>query len=69
MARAVGIGGWRGWIGVAMIAVLLGLGYASLLSTILGQWVREAGTPMGVVVLAASCVLIVLVWLLGAILR
>ena len=52
-----------------MIAVLLGLGYASLLSTILGQWVREAGTPAGVVLLSASCVLIVLTWLLGAILR
>jgi hypothetical protein len=52
-----------------MIAVLLGLGYASLLSTILGQWVREAGTPTGLVLLGASCVLIVLIWLLGAILR
>ena len=69
MVRSVGIGGWRGWIGVLMIAVLLGLGYASLLSTILGQWVREAGTPTGALVLGASCVLIVLVWLLGAILR
>jgi hypothetical protein len=67
--HSVGIGGWRGWIGVLMIAVLLGLGYASLLSTILGQWVREAGTPTGLVLLGASCVLIVLIWLLGAILR
>jgi len=69
MARAVGIGGWRGWVGVVMIAMLLGLGYASLLSTVLGQWVHEAATPMGVVLLAASCVLVVLIWLLGAILR
>ena len=69
MARAVGIGGLRGWVGVVMIALLLGLGYASLLSTVLGQWVHEAGTPMGIVLLAASCVLIVLIWLLGAILR
>ena len=69
MARAFGIGGWRGWVGLLMIAVLLGLGYASLLGTILGQWVREAGTPTGVVLLSASCVLLVLIWLLGAILR
>ena len=69
MARAMGIGGLRGWVGVVMIALVLGLGYASLLSTVLGQWVHEAGTPMGIVLLAASCVLFVLVWLLGAILR
>ena len=69
MARAVGIGGLRGWVGLVMIALLLGLGYASLLSTVLGQWVHEAATPMGVVLLAASCVLVVLIWLLGAILR
>ena len=69
MARAVGMGGLRGWVGVVMIALLLGLGYASLFSTVLGQWVHEASTPMGIVLLAASCVLIVLIWLLGAILR
>ena len=69
MARAMGIGGLRGWVGLVMIALVLGLGYASLLSTVLGQWVHEAGTPMGTVLLAASCVLFVLVWLLGAILR
>ncbi len=69
MARAVGIGGWRGWIGLVMIAVMLGLGYASLLSTVLGQWVHDAGTPTGLMLLAASCVLVVLIWLLGAILR
>ena len=69
MARAMGIGGLRGWVGLVMIALVLGLGYASLLSTVLGQWVHEAGTPMGIVLLAASCVLFVLVWLLGAILR
>ncbi len=69
MVRSVGIGGWRGWVGLVMIAVLLGLGYASLLSTIVGQWVREANTPSGVVLLSASCVLVVLIWLLGAISR
>jgi uncharacterized membrane protein required for colicin V production len=69
VARAVGIGGLRGWVGVAMIAVVLGLGYASLLSTVLGQWVSQAGTPIGLVLLAAACVLVVLIWLLGAILR
>jgi hypothetical protein len=69
MVRAAGIGGWRGWLGLLMIALILGLAYTSLLSTILGQWVHEASTPMGVLLLAASCCLIVLIWLLGAILR
>jgi uncharacterized membrane protein required for colicin V production len=69
VAPVVGIGGLRGWVGVAMIAVVLGLGYASLLSTVLGQWVSQAGTPIGLVLLAAACVLVVLIWLLGAILR
>ena len=69
MARAVGIGGWRGWIGLLMISLLLGLGYASLLSTVLGQWLREASSPTGVALLAASCILFVLIWLLGVILR
>jgi uncharacterized membrane protein required for colicin V production len=69
MAHAVGIGGLRGWIGVVMIAVILGLGYASLLITVLGQWVSQAGSPIGLVLLAAACVLVVLIWLLGAILR
>ena len=67
--RAAGIGGWRGWVGLVMIALLLGVGYASLLSTILGQWFREAGTPTGVMLLGASCCLLILIWLLGAILR
>jgi hypothetical protein len=69
MIRAVGIGGWRGWVGVLMIAVVLGLGYASLLSTIVGQWVGQASTPSGVALLAAGCCLIVLIWLLGALVR
>ena len=69
MIRSVGIGGWRGWLGLTMIAMILGLAYASLLSTILGQWVSAAGTPIGVMLLTASCCLIVLIWLLGAILR
>jgi hypothetical protein len=69
MIRSVGIGGWRGWVGLGAIAVVLGLGYASLFSTILGQWVSDAVTPVGVMVLAASCCLMILIWLLGAILR
>jgi len=69
MVRALGIGGWRGWLGLLMIALILGLAYASLLSTVLGQWVGGASTPLGVALLAASCCLIVLIWLLGAILR
>ncbi|MCA1646908.1 MAG: hypothetical protein LC797_16095 [Chloroflexi bacterium] len=69
MIRAVGVGGWRGWLGLGVIALMLGLGYASLLSTILGQWVSEAATPVGVVLLSASCCLTILIWLLGAILR
>ena len=56
-------------MGLLMIALILGLAYASLLSTVLGQWVGGASTPLGVALLAASCCLIVLIWLLGAILR
>jgi len=52
-----------------MIAVILGLAYASLLSTVLGQWVREASSPLGVVVLAATGCLLILIWLLGGIRR
>jgi hypothetical protein len=67
--RVVGLGGWRGWLGLLMIAFILGLAYASLLSTILGQWVREAGTPTGTVLLAAVGWLLILIWLLGGIRR
>ena len=52
-----------------MIALILGLAYASLLSTVLGQWVHEAGTPMGVLLLAAMGWLLILIWLLGGIRR
>ena len=69
MIRSAGIGGWRGWFGTLLIALILGLAYASLLSTIFGQWLREAGTPLGVVLLGASCFLMILIWLVGAILR
>jgi hypothetical protein len=65
----VGIGGWRGWLGVLVIALILGLGYASLLSTILGQWAPQAGTPVGLLVLAVAGWVLILVWLLGAIMR
>jgi len=67
--RVVGLGGWRGLLGLLMIALILGLAYASLLSTVLGQWVREAGTPMGVLLLAAMGWLLILMWLLGGIRR
>ena len=67
--RAVGLGGWRGWVGVLMIAAILGLAYASLFSTVLGQWVREAGTPLGVIVLGAVGCILILIWLLSAVLR
>jgi hypothetical protein len=69
MVRAVGVGGWRGWLGLLLIALVLGLGYASLLSTILGQWVGAASTPLGVALLGATCSLLILIWLLGSILR
>jgi hypothetical protein len=67
--RAVGLGGWRGWVGVLMIAAILGMAYASLLSTVLGQWLREAATPVGVILLAASGCLLILIWLLSTVLR
>jgi hypothetical protein len=69
MVRAAGLGGWPGWLGVFAIAVVLGFAYASLLSTILGQWIHEAGTPMGLLLLALSGCLLTLIWLLGAVIR
>jgi hypothetical protein len=65
----VGIGGWRGWLGVLMIALILGFAYASLLSTVLGQWIQQASTPTGVGVLGAAGCMVILVWLLGPLLR
>jgi hypothetical protein len=67
--RVVGLGGWRGWLGLAMIALVLGLAYASLLSTVLGQWFAEAGSLMGIALLAAGACLMILIWLLGGIMR
>ena len=67
--RVVGLGGWRGLLGLLMIALILGLAYASLLSTVLGPWVREAGTPMGVLLLAATGWVLILIWLLGGMRR
>jgi hypothetical protein len=69
MLRAVGIGGWRGWLGVLAIAVVLGLAYASLFSTVLGQWNGVLATPVGLVLLSGSFCLLILIWLLGAIVR
>jgi hypothetical protein len=67
--RVVGLGGWRGCVGLLMIALILGLGYASLLSTVLGQWVGGAGTPMGIVLLGVTGCLLILIWLLGGLRR
>ena len=67
--RVVGLGGWRGFLGLLMIALILGLAYASLLSTVLGQWIGEAGSPTGIAVLAAAGCLSILIWLLGGIRR
>jgi hypothetical protein len=68
-SRVVGLGGWPGWLGLLAIALVLGLAYASLLSTVLGQWVHAAATPMGIVVLAAAGCVLILIWLLGAVMR
>jgi hypothetical protein len=67
--RTAGLGGWQGWLGVLAIALVLGLAYASLLSTVVGQWAPIAGTPIGLVLLALGGWLLILVWLLGAIRR
>jgi hypothetical protein len=67
--RTAGLGGWRGWLGVLAIAIALGLAYASLFSTVLGQWVSEATTPAGIALLGGAACLLILVWLLGSILR
>ena len=69
MVRAAGLGGWPGWLGLLAIALVLGLAYASLLSTIFGQWFQDARTPMGLLLLAAVGFLLILTWLLGAVIR
>ena len=69
MLRAAGLGGWPGWLGILAIALVLGFAYASLLSTILGQWVHEAATPMGLVLLGVMGCLSILAWLLGVVIR
>jgi hypothetical protein len=63
------VGGWRGILGVLAIAVGVGLAYGSLTATVISQWIPTAGSGMGVVLLAASAAVVILVWLLGAVIR
>jgi hypothetical protein len=63
------LGGTRGWLGVAVIVLILGLAYASLAITVLSQWTSVATTPIGVLLLVGAACIAVLTWLLGAVLR
>ena len=63
------IGGRRGWLGVLVITLILGLGYASLAITVLSQWSSVASTPVGALILVGAACVAVLTWLLGGVLR
>lgn len=69
MALSSGLGGWRGLMGVLVIALAVGLAYGSLVGTVLSQWFPSAGGLPGIVTLGACAALLILVWLLGAVLR
>jgi len=63
------MGGWRGLLGIVVIAVGVGLAYGSLVATVLAQWFPPANGPTGIVLLGSAAALLILVWLLGAVLR
>jgi hypothetical protein len=63
------MGGWRGLLGIVVIAVAVGLAYGSLVATVLAQWFPSANGPTGIVLLGSAAALLILVWLLGAVLR
>jgi hypothetical protein len=69
MVRVAGLGGWPGWLGLLAIALVLAFAYASLLSTIFGQWFQDARSPMGLLLFAAVGFLLIVTWLLGAVIR
>jgi hypothetical protein len=66
---STGLGGWRGLIGVIVIAIAVGLAYGSLIATVLGQWFPMASGATGIVVLGSAAAMLILIWLLGAVLR
>ena len=69
MGLSSGLGGWRGLVGVIVIAVAVGFAYGSLVSTVLSQWLPTAGGVTGILVLGAAAAMVILVWLLGAVVR
>jgi hypothetical protein len=69
MAISPGLGGWRGLVGVVVIAVGIGLAYGSLVATVLSQWFPMAGSTLGILVLGAAAGLVMLIWLFGAVVR
>ncbi len=66
---ATGLGGFRGVLGLLLVALGVGMAYGSLASTVLHQWLPFAGTPMGAGLLGVAASLLVLVWLVSTILR
>ena len=63
------MGGWRGGVGLALIAVILGLAYGSLTANILGQWVPVANSPMGILLFATATGLLIVMWLWAGVMR
>ena len=63
------MGGWRGLLGIVVIAIGVGLAYGSLVGTVLAQWFPPANGPAGIVLLGTAAAMLILVWLLGAVLR
>ena len=69
MVLSSGLGGWRGLLGLLVIAVAVGMAYGSLVGTVVSQWVPTAGGITGILVLGAAASMLILVWLLGAVVR
>ena len=67
--RLSGLGGWRGALGVLLVAAALGLAFGSLSATILGQWFPAANTPAGIALLTLATGLLILIWLWGGVMR
>jgi len=61
------MGGWRGGVGLVLVAAALGLAFGSLSGTILSQWFPLANTPIGILLLALAAGLVILIWLWGAV--
>jgi hypothetical protein len=63
------IGGVRGFVGLVLVAGMVGLAFGSLVSSILGRWVTGADSLSGSLLISAACTFLILTWLYGAIAR